>query len=77
MPFVLPKKVYEIIRWVISIVLPALIVFYGIVADELGIPYTSSVIKIAAAFEALLGTVFCISKLSYDLKLKGEEAKDE
>ena len=68
MPFILPQKVYEIIRWVVSIVLPALIVFYGIVAGELNLPYTESVIKIATAFEMLLGTIFCISKLSYDSK---------
>lgn len=77
MPFVLPQKVYEIIRWVVSIVLPALVAFYVVVATEFNWPYTTSVVKIAAAFEALLGAIFCISKLSYDLKKSKEESLNE
>ena len=76
MPFILPQKVYEIIRWVVSIVLPALAGLYAVIAGEFDIPYTVSVLKIAAAVEACLGAIFCISKLSYDLKNKKDEECD-
>ena len=76
MPFVLPQKVYEVIRWVVSIVLPAAITLFAIVAGEFDIPYAASIIKIAAGVEAFLGTIFCVAKLSYDLKTKEENVNE-
>lgn len=76
MPFILPQKVYEVIRWVVSIVFPAAIALFAIIAGEFGIPYAASIIKIAAGVETFLGTIFCVSKLSYDLKTKEESVNE-
>ena len=68
---VLSNKAYEILRWVVITVIPALLVFYGVLGNTLNIPYTETVLTIGAAFDTLLGTIFGISKLVYDKSQKG------
>lgn len=67
---VLPKKAYEIIRWIVTIVLPALITLYGVIGSTCNIPATETVITIAVAVDTFLGTIFGIAKLSYDKEKK-------
>lgn len=67
----LPQKAYEIIRWIVIIVIPALITLYGVIGNTLNIPYTEIVLTIAGAVDVFLGTIFGISKISYD-KRQGE-----
>lgn len=64
-PF-LPQKAYEIIRWVVSVVIPALITLYGTIAIVCHLPYTEVVLTIAGATETFLGTIFGINKIAYD-----------
>ncbi len=68
---ILPQKAYEIIRWIVIIVIPALITLYGVIGNTLNIPYTEIVLTIAGAVDVFLGTIFGISKISYD-KRQGE-----
>lgn len=68
---ILPQKAYEIIRWIVIIVLPALITLYGVIGNTLNIPYTEVVLTIAGAVDVFLGTIFGISKISYDKKNEG------
>lgn len=71
---ILPQKAYEIIRWIVAIVIPALITLYGVIGTTLNIPYTEQVLTIAGAVNVALGTIFGISKLQYDAyqnKLEG------
>lgn len=65
MPY-LPQKVYEILRWVVIIVIPALITLYGVIGNTCNIPYTDIVLTIAGAVDVFLGTIFGISKIAYD-----------
>lgn len=69
----LPQPAYEIIRWLVSIVLPAISVFFATLADAWGwnLP-TEAIITTISALSLFLGTVFGLSKLSYD-KAKAEE----
>lgn len=69
---ILPKKVYEVLRWIVIVVIPALITLYGVIGNTCHIPYTEVVLTIAGAVDVFLGTVFGISKLSYDSKMKEE-----
>ena len=65
----LPQKIYEVLRWIVVLVLPAL----GVLIDDLGntwgwdLPYEaiSKTLDIVAVF---LGTIFCISKVVNDNK---------
>lgn len=68
---ILPQKAYEVIRWIVIIVIPALITLYGVIGNTLNIPYTEIVLTIAGAVDVFLGTIFGISKISYD-KRQGE-----
>lgn len=63
---VLPQKVYEILRWVIVIVIPALMTCFGVIGTACNIPNTELILTIAGAIDVCLGTIFGISKLSYD-----------
>lgn len=65
-PFTLPNKVYDTIKWLLIIVVPAFGTFYGILADELGLGHTESVLKILFAFAAFLGIVLGISNAAYN-----------
>lgn len=65
MPY-LPQKVYEWLRWIIAIVIPAAIVCFGVIGNVLDIPNTDVILTIAGAVEVFLGTIFGISKINYD-----------
>lgn len=65
MPY-LPQKVYEWLRWIVAIVIPAAIVSYGVIGNVLNIPNTDVVLTIAGAVDVFLGTIFGISKIAYD-----------
>lgn len=69
---VLPQKVYEVLRWVVTIVIPAAITLFGVVSATLpnGVPYSHEIITIATATDTFLGVVFGISKVSYELQNK-------
>lgn len=72
---VLNQKLYEVIRWLVAIVLPAIIVFFDTLANAWGwnIP-VEAITTSLSAFELFLGTIFGISKLSHD-KAEALEAK--
>ena len=63
---ILPQKCYEILRWVVIVVIPAAITLYEVIGNTCHIPYTEVVLTIAGAVDVFLGTIFGISKLSYD-----------
>ena len=62
----IPQKVYEWLRWLVAIVIPAAIVLYGVIGNTCNIPYTDIVLTIAGAVDVFLGTIFGISKIAYD-----------
>lgn len=63
----LPAKLYEVLRWVIAIVLPAIIVLLDTLANAWGwnIP-VEAITTTLSAISLFLGTIFGISKLSHD-----------
>lgn len=67
---ILPSKLYEALRWLIAIVFPAAIVLFDTLANAWGwnIP-VESITTTLSGIELFLGTIFGISKLSYDKKL--------
>lgn len=72
---VLNQKLYEVIRWLVAIVLPAIIVFFDTLANAWGwnIP-VEAITTSLSAFELFLGTIFGISKLSHD-KVEAQATK--
>lgn len=67
------NKVYDILKWVDLVFIPALIVFYGVLGNTLNIPNTDTVLTIMGAFDVFLGSLLKVSSANYS---KNEEADD-
>ena len=74
---ILPSSCYETIRWLVAVVIPAIVVFFDTLANAWGwnIP-VEAITTSLSALELFLGTVFGISKLSNDKKI-AEASKAE
>lgn len=59
------NKVYDVLKWCVITVIPALITLYGVIGTTCGIPHTNEVITIASAVNACIGTVLGISSVNY------------
>ena len=63
---ILSNKVYDVLKWIALVALPAVTTFYGVVGATCNIPYTQEVLTIAVAFDAMLGTMLGISTNKYN-----------
>lgn len=68
--FMLPNKVYDVLKWISLVFLPAFITFYGVVATTCNIPHTQETLTIMVGFNTFLGTILGISNSQYK---KGEK----
>ena len=59
------NKVYDVLKWICTVFLPALITLYGVIANACDIPHTETVMTIAVAFNTFLGTILGISNINY------------
>lgn len=59
------NKVYDVLKWISLILLPALISFTGVVLNVLEIENTEIILTIAVAFNTFLGTILGISNVNY------------
>ena len=66
----LPDKVYDILKWVVMIVIPALATAYVGLAAIWGFPYADEVAKTAAVICTLLGALLGISTAQYNKEQK-------
>lgn len=70
----LPDKVYDILKWVTMIVIPALATAYVGLAAVWGWPYADEIAKTSAVICTLLGALLGISTAQYN---KGEPIEYE
>lgn len=63
MNYLLPDKVYQILKWVALIVLPALATFVGVVGTEWGMPYCDQIVKTITATGTFIGALIGASHL--------------
>lgn len=63
----LPGKLYEVLRWLVAVFMPALGVFFSTLAEAWGwnLP-TQAILTTLSAAELFLGAIFGISKVLYD-----------
>lgn len=67
----LPNKVYDVLKWVCIIVLPAIATFYaGLCAVWKGLPYPNEIPQTITLVDTLLGMLLGISTASYSKKMK-------
>lgn len=67
------NKVYDGLKWVAQILLPAIGALYFALADLWGLPYPTEVVGTITAIDAFLGCVLGISSSSYNKKLLEEK----
>ena len=61
----IPDKLYDILKWVVIIVLPAVATLYAALAPVWNWPYCDEVVKSITAVDTFLGAVLCISTATY------------
>lgn len=61
----LSNKTYDVLKWVVMILIPALVTFYVALAGVLHLPFADEIAKIAAAICTLIGSLLGISTAEY------------
>lgn len=64
------NKVYDILKNIALIVLPALVTFWIAIAEIWGLPYGKEIAATITAIDTLLGTILKISSVKYNAKKK-------
>lgn len=64
----LNNKVYDALKWVALIVLPAIGVLYGQLAEIWGLPFGSEIPDTITAIDLFLGVTLGISTITYNKK---------
>ena len=59
------NNLYDILKWVAMILLPALATFYAAIAAVWGLPYTEQVVGTITAVDTLLGALLKVSSDNY------------
>lgn len=62
----IPNKVYDVLKWVALIVLPALGTLYFAISGIWGLPYGEQVVGTITAIDTFLGAVLGISTVKYN-----------
>lgn len=62
----LTNRVYDILKYIAQVFLPALTVFVGVVCKATNVPDTDIIITIMTAFDAFLGAILKISSDKYN-----------
>ena len=66
----LNNKVYDVLKWIALIVLPAIAVLYGTLANIWGLPFGEQIPDTITAVDLFLGVVLGISSATYKNNLK-------
>ena len=62
----LSNKVYDTMKWLAIIVLPALATLYTALSAVWGWPYSEEIVTTITAVDTFLGAVLCISTTTYN-----------
>lgn len=71
----LSNTIYDLVKWLVIIVLPAAATLYNVLAGVWGWPYAEEVVATVTAVDTFLGAVLCISNISYNKTNVREEAE--
>ena len=64
------NKVYDILKWVVVIVLPAIATLYAALGGIWGLPYITEITGTITAVDTFLGAVLMISSSNYNSRNK-------
>lgn len=60
------NKVYDVLKWIAQILLPAIGTLYFAIASIWGLPYAEQIVGTITAFDAFLGALLGISTHYYN-----------
>ena len=66
----LSNKVYDVLKYVAQIILPALATLYFALSKIWGLPYGEEIVGTISAIDVFLGALLGISTASYNKKVK-------
>lgn len=66
------NKVYDILKWIAQILIPAIGTLYFSLAGIWDFPYPEEVVGTLTAIDTFLGVLLGISSYNYNKKLEGE-----
>lgn len=70
------NKVYDILKWIAQIVLPALGALYFALAQIWGLPYGEEIVGTITAIDCFLGAILGISNVQYKKKIEQKFTDD-
>ena len=73
--FRLKDSVYNVLKWICLIALPALSTFYGILAEIWNLPYAVQIPRTITAIALLIGALIGVSQIS--INKEGEAYEDD
>ena len=69
------SKVYDVLKYIAQIVLPALGTLYFALAQLWGLPYPEEIVGTITAVDTFLGLLLGVSTSKYNVKKAGESVK--
>ena len=69
------NKVYDILKWIALVVLPAIATLYFALSGIWGLPYGEQIVGTITAIDTFLGAILGISNIQYKKNI--EEKKEE
>lgn len=67
------NKVYDILKWVALIVLPAIAVLYGTLAEIWNLPFGEQIPNTISAIDLFLGVVLGVSSATYNKSISSSK----
>lgn len=68
----LSDKVYNVLKWVALIALPALATFWGVIGKVWELPYTMQIVTTITAVATLIGALIGVSTMAYNRDKGGD-----
>lgn len=62
----IPDRMYDILKWVALIVLPAIATLYGVLASIWGLPYGDQIVATITAIDTFMGALLGVSTYKYN-----------
>lgn len=66
------NKLYDILKWIALVFMPALITLYGVIGNTLNLPNTDVVLTIIIACNTFLGSILGLSNIQYNQKINNQ-----
>ena len=73
----LPDNVYQFLKWLGLIALPALATFYGVIGKVWDLPHTTEIVATITAVGVLIGTLIGVSQYNINKEKENHEKPED